>query len=83
MVQALKADGSNLSIYLGRSIILSTIFSGYGLGLWDSVYQLTAIVIGVAVTLGLVGALLIWRVRFALGPLEFILRRITYHGVRV
>jgi uncharacterized protein len=34
MAQALKAGESSLSIYLGQSIILSTIFSGYGLGLW-------------------------------------------------
>jgi len=83
MAKALAAGGSSLSIYLGQSIILSSIFSGYGLGLWDSLDRLTAIVIGVAVTSGLIGALLIWRVRFALGPFEFILRRITYHGVRV
>ena len=83
MAQALAAGGSSLSIYLGQSIILSTIFLGYGLGLWDSVDRLTAIIIGVAVTSGLIGALLIWRSRFALGPFEWVLRRITYHGFRV
>ncbi|MGP9792103.1 DUF418 domain-containing protein [Roseinatronobacter sp. NSM] len=83
VAQALAAGGSSLSIYLGQSIILSTIFSGYGLGLWNSVDRLTAIIIGVAVTSGLIGALLIWRSRFALGPFEWVLRRITYHGFRV
>jgi uncharacterized protein len=82
MAQALKAGGSSLSIYLGQSIILSTIFSGYGLGLWDSVDRLTAVVIGVAVTAGLIGALLIWRADFKLGPLEWVLRRITYARLR-
>jgi uncharacterized protein len=43
MAQALKAGGSSLSIYLGQSIILSTIFSGYGLGLWSAVDRLTAV----------------------------------------
>jgi hypothetical protein len=37
MARALNAGGSSLSIYLGQSIILSTIFSGYGLGLWGAV----------------------------------------------
>jgi uncharacterized protein len=83
MGQALAAGGSSLSIYLGQSIVLSTIFSGYGLGLWGSVDRLTAVVIGVAVTSSLIGALLIWRLRFALGPFEWILRRMTYFGSRI
>lgn len=83
MAKALAAGGSSLSIYLGQSIILSTIFSGYGLGLWGAVDRLAAVAIAVAVTAGLMGALLIWRTRFALGPFEWILRRITYRGLRV
>lgn len=83
MAQALAAGGSSLSIYLGQSIILSTAFSGYGLGLWGAVDRLTAVAIALAVTAGLIGALLIWRARFALGPFEWILRRITYSGFRV
>jgi uncharacterized protein len=83
MAQALKAGGSSLSIYLGQSIILSTIFSGYGLGLWSTVDRLTSVAIALVVTAGLLGALMIWRSRFALGPFEWVLRRITYHGLRV
>ncbi|WP_296428410.1 DUF418 domain-containing protein, partial [Yoonia sp.] len=75
--------GSSLSIYLGQSIILSTTFSGYGLGLWGAVDRLNAVAIAIAVTAGLMGALLIWRSRFALGPFEWVLRRITYSGFRV
>ena len=82
MAKALAAGGSSLSIYLGQSIVLSTIFSGYGLGLWESVDRLTAVVIGVAVTACLIGALLLWRFRFTLGPFEWILRWITYHRFR-
>jgi len=82
MARALAAGGSSLSIYLGQSIILSTIFAGYGLGLWGVVDRLTAVAIAVAVTAGLMGALLIWRVFFALGPFEWLLRRITYAGAR-
>jgi len=80
MKRALVAGGSSLSIYLGQSIILSTIFAGYGLGLWDSVDRLTAVTIAVAVTVLLIGAVSLWRRQFALGPFEWVLRRITYAG---
>ena len=77
----LAAGGSSLSIYLGQSIILTTVFSGYGLGLWDAVGKPTAIVIAVATTVALILALSLWRRRFAHGPFEWALRRITYAGV--
>ncbi len=80
MARALAAGGSSLSIYLGQSIILSTVFSGYGLGLWDEVDRATAVAIAVAATAALIVALSIWRTRFALGPFEWVLRRITYSG---
>jgi uncharacterized protein len=83
MAQALKAAESSLSIYLGQSIILSTIFSGYGLGLWSTVDRLTSVLIALAVTVGLIGLLMIWRRYIKLGPFEWVLRRITYHGLRV
>jgi uncharacterized protein len=82
MAQALAAGGSSLSIYLGQSIILSTIFSGYGLGLWSALDRLTAVLVALAVTGGLIGLLLIWRRYFKLGPFEWVLRRITYAGLR-
>ena len=78
MAQALAAGGSSLSVYLGQSIVLSTVFAGYGLGLWGDVDQLTAVAIAVAVTAGLIVALAIWRRSFRLGPFEWVLRRITY-----
>lgn len=68
---------------MSLTIHLSTIFSGYGLGLWGTVDRLTAVAIALVVTAGLLGALTIWRSRFALGPFEWVLRRITYHGFRV
>ena len=78
MAQTLAAGGSSLSIYLGQSIILSTIFSGYGLGLWSAVDRVTAVLVALAVTGGLIGLLLIWRRYLKLGPFEWLLRRITY-----
>ncbi|SLN57818.1 DUF418 domain-containing protein [Roseisalinus antarcticus] len=80
--RALAAGGSSLSVYLGQSIILTTVFSGYGFGLWSAVDRLMATAIAVAVTAGLIIALSIWRTRFALGPFEWLLRRMTYSGNR-
>jgi uncharacterized protein len=82
MAQALAAGGSSLSIYLGQSILLSTIFAGYGPGLWGEVDRLTATLIAIVVTAGLIVALALWRRRAALGPFEWVLRRITYAGQR-
>ncbi len=78
LARVLVAGGSSLSVYLGQSIVLSTVFSGYGLGLWSAVDRLTAVGIAVAATLALIAALALWRRRFALGPFEWVLRRITY-----
>ncbi|MEO1679612.1 MAG: DUF418 domain-containing protein [Pseudomonadota bacterium] len=80
MSRVLSAGGSSLSVYLGQSIILSTVFSAYGLGLWNEVDRLAATVIAVVVTALLIVFVSIWRVWFALGPFEWVLRRITYAG---
>jgi uncharacterized protein len=82
MAKAFAAGGSSLSVYLGQSILLTTIFSGYGLGLWGAVDRITAVVIAFAVTVILIAALVIWRSRFSLGPFERILRWITYARLR-
>ncbi|MDP7149633.1 MAG: DUF418 domain-containing protein [Paracoccaceae bacterium] len=80
MKKALAAGGNSLSIYLGQSIILSTVFSAYGLGLWDSLGHAEAILLAILVTVALMGALSIWRRYFAAGPFEWVLRRLTYAG---
>jgi uncharacterized protein len=79
---AVPGAGGRTGRYLGQSIILSTIFAGYGLGLWEAVDRLTATVIAIAVTAGLILVLSVWRTRFAFGPFEWVLRRITYAGQR-
>ena len=78
MARALAAGGSSLSVYLGQSIVLSTVFSGYGMGLWGAVDRLTAVTIALAVTAALIAVIAIWRTRFAFGPFEWVLRRVTY-----
>jgi uncharacterized protein len=78
MARVRAAGGSSPSIYLGQSILLTMIFSGYGFGLWGAVDRLTAVAIAVAVTAGVMGALLIWRASVKLGPFEWLRRRFTY-----
>lgn len=82
MARLLEAGGSSLSIYLGQSILLSTVFSAYGLGLWEQVSRPVAVLIAMATTAALIAALVVWRQRFRLGPFEWLLRRMTYRGIR-
>ena len=80
MARLLKAGGASLSVYLGQSICLTFIFCGFGLGLWDAVGPATATLIALAVTLALMIGISLWLSRFAQGPFEVILRRITFAG---
>ena len=80
MSRALAAGGSSLSVYLGQSILLSSIFSAYGLGLWNAVDRAAAFGIAILVTILLIAVLTAWRIWFRLGPFEWVLRRITYAG---
>ncbi|MEM8553532.1 MAG: DUF418 domain-containing protein [Pseudomonadota bacterium] len=80
MAQWLTAGGSSLSIYFGQSIVLTTIFGPYGLDLWDGVGPAAAVGIAIVVTGALMGAIMLWRKFFALGPFEWVLRRITQFG---
>lgn len=80
MDRVLAAGGASLSVYLGQSIILSTVFSGYGFGLWEEVGQAVAVGIAVAVTVLLILLLVVWRTRARHGPFEWLLRRMTYAG---
>ena len=82
MSRVLAAGGSSLSIYLGQSIILSTIFADYGAALWNAVDRLTAVLIAVLVTVVLIAVMAQWLSRFRLGPFEWVLRRLTYAGLR-
>ena len=75
--RVLAAGGASLSIYLGQSIVLSTLFAAYGLGLWDAVGPAVAVLMALGVTAVLIGLLIVWRSRFALGPFEWVLRKIT------
>lgn len=73
-----RAGGGSLSAYLLQGLLMSLVFSGYGLGLVGQLGAATyiAVAAGVAVlTLLSVGW---WRERHALAPVEALLRRWVY-----
>lgn len=80
MAMILQAGGSSLSVYLGQSILLTTLLAPFGLGLWNAVSPVEAVALALGVTLVLIAGLILWRRAFALGPFEWILRRITGLG---
>lgn len=71
----LRAGGASLTVYLGQSILLSTVFSAYGFGLWDAVAPATAVGIAVAATLVLIAGVALWLRIFEHGPFEAVLKR--------
>ena len=81
MAAVLKAGGSSLTIYLGQSIVLSTVFSPYGLGLWDALSPAVVTLIALGMTLVLMVLVTLWRRVFAQAPFEWLLGRITRLGV--
>lgn len=75
-----RAGTASLTTYLLQSLILSWVFSGYGLGLYAKLGAASCVAI--AVLTGVVTLCLssLWRVRFERGPMETLLRRWTYLG---
>ena len=67
-----------LSNYLAHSIVLTTIFYGYGLGLYGHVPRLWQM----AFVLGLISLQLLWSpwwlARYRFGPVEWLWRSLTY-----
>ncbi|RLQ92994.1 DUF418 domain-containing protein [Planomicrobium sp. Y74] len=73
-----KVGRMSLTTYITQSIIATTIFYSYGLGLYGQVSLLT----GTLLALGIFAVQLIfaeiWLTKFSQGPLEMIWRKITY-----
>jgi uncharacterized protein len=67
-----------LSNYLGQSILCAFLFTGYGLGLIGTVDSLTTAGIAVAIFAVQVMASRWWLGRFRFGPMEWLLRSVTY-----
>ena len=75
-----RAGSASLTAYLLQSAILSFLFAGYGAALFAKLSAWEAIACGSGV--GLVSLLLtgLWRQFLARGPVEVLLRRVTYWG---
>ena len=67
-----------LTLYLMQSLIAGFIFYGYGLGLYARVPPYLLWLIGLLIFSGQVVWAKFWFRRFRQGPLEYLLRRLTY-----
>ncbi len=80
--QWLRAIGSAgkmaLSNYLLQSVICTTIFYGYGFGLFGSVDQATGLGLAALIFAVQVGFSAWWLSRFQFGPMEWLWRTFTY-----
>ncbi|MGB6230202.1 MAG: DUF418 domain-containing protein [Litorimonas sp.] len=77
-----RAGTSSLTAYLLQSLILSLVFSGYGLGLFGQIGAAGCVAIGFATGLVSLAFSSLWRMRFQRGPMESLLRGWTYLGRR-
>ena len=75
-----RAGTSSLSAYLLQSLILSFVFCGYGLGLYAKVGAAGCVTIAAVTGLVSLAFSSLWRLRYARGPVEALLRRWTYLG---
>jgi len=73
-----RAGTSTLTAYLMQSLILSLVFSAYGLGLYGAVSPVGCIAIGFVTGLVTLSVSSLWRKRFERGPVESVLRSWTY-----
>ncbi|MEM9599848.1 MAG: DUF418 domain-containing protein [Pseudomonadota bacterium] len=73
-----RAGTSTLTAYLMQSLILSLIFTSYGLGLFGQVSAVGCIAIAAATGLFTLSFSSLWRKRFERGPMESVLRKWTY-----
>lgn len=75
-----RAGSASLTAYLLQSLALFFIFAGYGLGQFGKMTAAEAITTALAIGIGSLVFTGIWRSFAARGPLEVLLRRVTYWG---
>jgi uncharacterized protein len=69
---------SALSNYLLQSIVFSTLFYGYGFGLWGQISRLEQLLLVLAVFVLQIALSRWWLERFRYGPVEWLWRSATY-----
>ena len=77
-----RAGTTSLTTYLLQSLILSLIFSGYGLGLYAQIGAAGCVAIAAVTGVVTLSISSLLRTRFKRGPFEWVLRRWTYLGAR-
>lgn len=77
-----RGGTASLTAYLLQNAIMSFTFSAYGLGMFAKLPASTCILIGVGVALFSIAFTSLWRLWFARGPMEVVLRNWTYLGAR-
>jgi len=71
LLRPFEAPGrTSLTIYLGESVLLTTIFAGWGIGLFGQFGAAAVTATAIGVWLALAVAMTLWQRRFAQGPLE-------------
>ncbi|MBG6179199.1 DUF418 domain-containing protein [Arthrobacter sp. CAN_A1] len=67
-----------LTNYVGQSLVLALVFTGFGLGLTNVLAPALVLLLVVVVCGGQLILSRLWLTRFTVGPLEALLRRLTY-----
>jgi uncharacterized protein len=77
-----RAGGASLTAYLLQGLLMSWVFSGYGLGLVGKLSVAAYVPIGAAAALASLLFVGVWRKRYEWAPVEMLLRRWVYLGRR-
>jgi len=83
LVTGMQAAGRmSLSNYLTQSLILTSLFYGYGLGWFDRVGPLSGLGLAIVIYAGQLACSAAWFRYFRFGPLEWLWRSLTYWKVQ-
>jgi uncharacterized protein len=74
----LLAGRNSLSCYVTQGLLAGLLFGGYGLGLFGTLGNLTLLALSFAVTILAMLPVVAFASRFGHGPLELLLRKVTY-----
>jgi uncharacterized protein len=73
-----KLGRMSLTMYLMQSILLSVLFYNWGFGLYGQVDVELGIYISIAIILVQIGIAELWFMKFKQGPIESIMKKLTY-----